>query len=311
MEYHIEQYNDWLSSNIGLIDAFSEDALRSLTLHLLLGRNYRLVTEQNTKSRQILTHLWLSDVAKNAKMSFGDNWRIKLLEDLSCIRRKSKEQKYLQIWLTGLTNKTLKNIGGTQNDLPDILETLEHHIQTLLMTINREDDIDHAWLLMMAGAATLSIRGTDKSKIGKRLEHVFIRSALTILGLQENTNFWMNVDRDLEVDRETDAEVETSRGRIRIEVGLIASGNQEVVEDKINRVGDNGVVIFDMVGSRTRIYDTANRRRVKLIQIRHGNPLQELYNHLSPLTRAALHNPPSSEEEIKESVLQLDSSVFT
>ena len=206
--------------------------------------------------------------------------------------------------------KTLTNLGGTLQELPEFLSTLEQHIQNLLTTINRENDIDHAWLLMMAGAATLSIRGADKSSIGKKLEHVFIRSTLNILGLQENANFWMNIGRDLEVDRETDAEVETSRGRIRIEVGLIAAGNQEVVEDKINRVGDNGVVIFDMAGARTRIHDTANRRRVKLIQIRHGNPLQELYNHLSTLTRVELCQPPQSEEEISEAVLQLDSSVF-
>ncbi|MBN2010308.1 CfrBI family restriction endonuclease [candidate division KSB1 bacterium] len=73
----------------------------------------------------------------------------------------------------------------------------------------------------------------------------------------------MNIERDLEVDREADAEVESRRGRLRIEVGLIASGNQEVIEDKISRVGRNGIILFDILGSRTRVYQTAENNGVK------------------------------------------------
>lgn len=56
-----------------------------------------------------------------------------------------------------------------------------------------------------------------------------------------------------------------------------------VIEDKINRVGTNGVVLFDKVVQNTRIYETADRHRVKLIQIRNNQPLVEMYRHLSGL----------------------------
>ena len=90
-----------------------------------------------------------------------------------------------------------------------------------------------------------------------------MKAALSIIGLRDGENFWMNIDRDNEVDRETDAEIETKRGRVRMEVGLIASGNQEVIEDKIGRVGRGGIVLFDIVGSKTRIYDTAAKNGVE------------------------------------------------
>ena len=310
MDYCINEYRDWISSNAALTDAFSEGGLRNLTLCLFMGRNYRTIAEHNTKSRQALTHLWLSDITDSARAEFGTEWRKELLNDLASIQRKTAEQKYLQLWLNGLADKTRKNLDIKISDLPEFLNTIEQQLHTLLASINREDDIDRAWLLMMAGSATLSIRGSEKAKIGKKLEQVFLKSALRIIGLEENVNFWMNLDRDEIADRETDAEVEISRGRIRIEMGLIAEGNQEVTEDKINRVGENGVVIFDKVGTRSRIHETAARRRVKLIQIRHSNPLQELYNHLFPLTRVELIRPPETEEEITNTVSNLESTIF-
>lgn len=102
----------------------------------------------------------------------------------------------------------------------------------------------------MAGSATLNIRGSQKSKVGKHFERILIKGLLSLLGFKKNENFWMNVGRDLKVEREADAEVESKRGRIRIEVGLIAAGNQEVIEDKIGRVGRNGIILFDKLGAK-------------------------------------------------------------
>ncbi|MCD8146280.1 MAG: CfrBI family restriction endonuclease [Clostridiales bacterium] len=194
--------------------------------------------------------------------------------------------------------------------MADIIVSLQEHIGQLLDRVQHDEYIDKTWLLMMAGSATLYLRGSDKSKIGKTLEGVLIRSMLTILGLHENENFWMNIDRDAEVDRETDCEIRTIRGRIRVEVGLIASGNQEVVEDKIGRVGTNGVVLFDKVGGNTRIYETADRHRVKLIQIRNNQPLVEMYRHLSGLVNIDLREPPELEQDIIDAVNHLPAEIF-
>ena len=310
MNYMIETYESWLNTHITLADAFSVESLKALTEHMLMGRNYRLITESNTKGKLMFTYLWLMDIVQNAKVDYGDGWQKELLDDLLSIRRKTPEQKNLMHWLVGLTAKTSVNLGVSKEDLPEFLNDVSIYLDQLFSSIDRQEDIDNAWLLMMAGSATLNIRGSDKSKIGKQLEKALIRACLHILGLEEDNNFWLNIQRDNEVDRETDAEIATQRGRIRVEIGLISSGNQEVTEDKIGRVGRNGVIIFDKVGSRTRIYDTAERHGVKLIQIRNNQPLVELYRHLQPLVSIELNAPPELENDIHDAVFSLPDEIF-
>lgn len=311
MDYKVTQYRNWMNENISLTNAFSEESMRAMAYHVLMGRNYRLITENNTKSKLTLTYLWLSDVVNEAQSEYGDEWKTKIVQDLMDTRHRTDEQKDLLLWLVGLTQKTSKNLGIQKRDLPTVMQELQEYIGDLLNKINRYDDMDKAWLLMMAGSATLNIRGSDKSKVGKVLEGVIIRSILSILGLKENVDYWMNIDRDELVERETDCEIRTKRGRIRVEVGLISSGNQEVIEDKISRVGKQGVVLFDKVGTNTRIYNTADSHNVKLIQIRGNQPLVEMYRHLLPLVDITLNEPPELEEKIKEAIYNLPANIFS
>lgn len=312
MNYNLDEYRQWLTENIKLTDAYSPESLRLLTLHLLMGKNYRLITEKNTKDKLLFTYLWLSDIVTEAQREFGENWQSSLIDDLFNTRRKTPEQKNLMYWLIGLTAKTSVNLGVSTADIPNVMTDLLTHVRDLFNQIGRQDDVDDTWLLLMAGSATLNIRGSEKSKIGKVLEKVMIRAILSILGLEENINFWTNIDRDLEVDREADAEIATNRGRIRIEVGLISSGNQEVTEDKISRVGRNGIILFDKVGTRTRIYQTAERHAVKLVQIRNNQPLIEIYRHINPLvgTGVQLIEPPTNERDILQRLNELPDHVF-
>ncbi len=310
MNYNIEQYRRWIEENITLTDAYSPQSLRILTHHLLMGRNYRLITEKNTKDKLLFTYLWLSDIVSEAQREFGENWQSELVENLFSTRNKTPEQNNLLYWLIGLTAKTSVNLGVKKEDIPSVMSDLLNHVRTLFNQIGRNEQINDAWLLLMAGSATLNIRGSEKSKIGKVLEKVMVRAMLSMLGLEENVNFWTNIQRDLEVDREADAEIATNRSRIRVEVGLISSGNQEVIEDKISRVGRNGVILFDKVGNRTRIYPTAERHSVKLIQIRNNNPLLELYRHIQPLVGIPIIEPPVNENDIMESLSRLPDSVF-
>lgn len=310
MDYKLEQYNEWLKQCVSLTDAFSEQSMRKMAFHVLMGQNYRLITENNTKNRLTLMYMWINDVVSAAKAEYKDDWKSKLVGDLMNTRHRTAEQDDLMYWLVGLTHKTSTNIGVKKQDLPDVMEKLQVHIKELMVKIDRYKDMDKAWLLMIAGSATLTIRGSDKSKVGKVLEGVIIRTMLNILGLKENEDFWMNIDRDDEVERETDCEVRTKRGRIRIEVGLISSGNQEVVEDKINRVGRQGVILFDKVGKNTRIYTTADNHNVKLIQIRGNQPLIEMYRHLKPLVDIDLIDPPNLEKDIKAAVDKLPANIF-
>ncbi len=310
MDFQVETLREWFTRNVQLADALSPIALRNLTTHILLGQNYRFITEQNTKSKLAFTNLWISDVVELAQEHYGVDWKQRMLSELLAKRNKSQEEQYLEYWLVGLTKKTLVNLSGTTSELPTFLTELETQLRNTLSTINRVDDLDKAWLLMMAGSSTLSIRGADKSTIGKALEKTVLRTILVLLGFQENVNFWVNLNRDNEVERETDAEVQTRRSRVRVEMGLIAQGNQEVVEDKVNRVGQNGIVIFDKVGANTRIYDTAARHHVKLVQIRNNQPLLDVYRHLQPLVDFTLNQPPQTETDIHTAVNALPGTIF-
>lgn len=310
IDYGTAEYRRWLSENVTLSSAFSVESLRKITAHVLMGRNYRLITETNTKDKLMLTYLWLLGIIRKAKNEFGDEWKEGLLNDLLSKRRLDTQEKSLLYFLVGLTHKTATNISVTKSDLPQVMGDLIMHMNELFTEINRKNDLDEAWILMVAGSITLNIRGSDKSKVGKHFEKVIVKAALTILGLTENETFWMNIDRDNEVDRETDAEILTRRGRVRMEVGLIASGNQEVIEDKIGRVGRGGIVLFDVVGTRTRIHETATRSGVELIQIRNNQPLVQLHRHLNTRVQGELNVPPTMEAEVIRAVNDLPNELF-
>lgn len=311
IDYKLEKYREWLDTNITLSDPFSTDALRKLTYHLFMGKNYRLLTEPNTKGQLLATFLWLSEIQEEAKANYNSEWVKGLFDDIYSQKRKPKELQNLLYWVMGLTNKTANNLGLHKEDYPEILNETMDFFDKLLAKVQKKAFKDNAWLLLMAGSATLNIRGSQKSKVGKHFERIFIKGLLNILGFEENENFWMNVGRDLEVEREADAEVESKRGRIRIEVGLIAAGNQEVIEDKIGRVGRNGIILFDKLGAKTRVYQTAENSGVKLVQIRNSNPLLDVYRHLRPLVKFELTEPPNEPTELEKLVNDLPEEIFT
>jgi len=300
----------WLQNNVILSDSDSPQSLRIMTHHILMGKNYRHLTEQKTKDKLILTYVWLYDLVTKAKKELGNHWQQKMIDELQSRNCKPKELKNLMYWLVGLTDKTCTNIGESLNSTPNAMSDLLIHVKTMLKDINREESIDMAWMMLMSGSATLNIRGSEKSFNGKRLEKIIIRSILAILGMVENEHFWINLDRDDEVDRETDAEIQTRRTRIRVEVGLIAPGNQEVIEDKIGRVGRNGIVIFDKVGKNSRIQNTADKASVKLIQLRNNQPLKAVYQHISPLMDIEIQEPPETSQDIKDAIMKLPDDVF-
>jgi hypothetical protein len=49
INYGTEEFSKWLSENLTLSGAFSVESLKAVTAHVLMGRNYRLITETNTK----------------------------------------------------------------------------------------------------------------------------------------------------------------------------------------------------------------------------------------------------------------------
>ena len=67
----------------------------------------------------------------------------------------------------GLTHKTasINTIG--REDFEEYLNEATTRYDNLLSTLKDDEQKDKAWLLLMAGSATLNIRGSQKSTIGK------------------------------------------------------------------------------------------------------------------------------------------------
>lgn len=309
------------------VSSYSPSEVREIVFALFTGKNYRSLTEKPARQAISVFAGWILNLAHRASIEFGNTWKENLLI-LASRRRSTKEEKWLKLWLLGLTQKTAVNLGVksdmyedyqrmVKDSTDDIVEQLEW--KTSIIELSHEEfervslsPSDSIWLLQIAGAAVLTIRGSKKAIAGKRLEKAIARGALRVLGLKENEHFWLNIGRDIEVDREIDAEIVTRRGRIRMDIALIGTGNQEVSEDKLGRVGKNGIVLVDILGPKSQVPKNAARHEVRVIQLRNNLALTELHSYLDPLmpSGVVIRKPPTNEVRIKKLLDELPDDVF-
>ena len=275
-------------------DPFSPEGQREATAKILTGLNYRLFFEGITRQKLLETYQELTKIA-NENPDNDEMWKRNLRETIQ-----SGKDKELRYWLIGLTAKTATNLNLKTTELPGFFdETMKE-----LTNEYKEETRDTA-LLLWAGAATLTIRGSQKSKIGKLLEKSIAKSALLIIGLNEDKeDFRLNVKPDQEVSRETDVEVKTPRGWLRMEMALIGKGNSEVIGDKVGRMDRNGVILMDVLPNDSSAHNTAKLRGVKLIPMRNGHPVEELRCHLHDL-KVSVQEESISSEEVETRVLSL------
>lgn len=331
-DWHRDDLNRWWKSRPLIRDAFSADAVRQAVLHLMTGGNYRDITERVVREKLHIYHSWLLQIVHRARNEYGKDWVRELLARLNEAKNKEKILADMRVWLLGLTHKTEQNLALSKKDSNEILSFVNEMLSlcnevagkqrwsngTITIdlrnnstnAIEKLDLAESLWFLQMVGATSLTVRGSNKAVYGKRLERAFLRAGLELLGLQLNENYWLNIERDEEVDREADGEVETKRGRVRIDIGLIGEGNQEVPEDKLNRVGRNGIVIVDRLGRQSTVLNTAERLGVKLIQIRHNFPMSEIYEHLNPIIKKSILPPGKTRAELKKQLDALPEEIF-
>ena len=287
-----------------LYDLNSAEGVRQIVAALCQGYNYRLYTEGQTRTELLDAYGRLAAVRRRlpANASHSD-WMAAMRAELGA------GSNDLAWWLLGLTNKTANNLGIRSNERPAYLEEIARHLREIVAN-SPDFSFEDAMLMLWAGAATLTVRGARKSSAGKRLERAFLRAGLITLGLEESVDFWLNMQRDVEVSREIDVEIASRRGRIRVEMGLIERGNQEVIEDKINRVGTGGMVIFDQIGPRSNARQTAENNQVCFIQIRNNRPLTAMYDFLNDRVSKTLIEPPSDAGSIAATLNALPDDVF-
>lgn len=310
------------------VSSYSPSEVREIVFALFTGKNYRSLTEKPARQAISVFAGWILNLAHRVRIEFGDEWKEELLK-LASRRRSTQEEKWLKLWLLGLTQKTAVNLGVKSDMREDyqrmvkastdqVVELLEWQPSIIELASDELERVslspsDSIWLLQIAGAAVLTIRGSKKAIAGKRLEKAIARTALRVLGLTEGEHFWLNIGRDLEVDREIDAEIITRRGRIRIDIALIGTGNQEVSEDKLGRVGRNGIVLVDILGPRSQVPRNAARHEVRVIQLRNNFALSELHSYLDPLMPpgVTINNPPTNEARLKRLLSELPDDVFS
>lgn len=287
-----------------LYDLNSAEGVRQIVAALFQGYNYRLYTEGQTRNQLLDAYRQLSAIKQRLPANAGHaEWMDAIQAELD------RAGNDLAWWLLSLTNKTAQNLGIPRDERLDYLDEVVRQVREVADN-SLGHSFDNAMLMVWAGAATLTIRGSRKSTAGKTLERAFLRAGLTILGLEEETDFWLNMQRDAEVPREIDVEIASRRGRIRVEMGLIERGNQEVIEDKINRVGTGGMVIFDQIGPRSNARQTAENNQVGFIQIRNNRPLSEMYGFLNERVGKTLAEPPVEADGIIAAVSQLGDDLF-
>ena len=306
----IQEYARWIRENMNTESLGTAQSIRCLILILLTGGNYRTTTEVMTNSKLISMSALLVKIYNQFRNEHGETWREELYNAIDRLPNTDDYKNKLLVWMMGLTKKTASNITLPRNEYEEYFGTLMRRFDELSEPLT-DDERAYAWLLMVAGSSALTIRGSDKSKNGKMLEGIFLKTMLELLGFTRDVNYWTNLERDAEVERETDAEVQSRRGRIRIELGLIESGNQEVIEDKIARVGERGIVIYDHIGPNSNIGTTAENNNVHLIGVRGNYPLTLLREYLAPLVDIQLRVIPDEHDMLERLLNELSDDFFT
>ena len=249
-------------------DPFSAEGLQAASARILTGTNYRLFFDGITRRDLLKAYTELHKISRNYPND-DEKWRASVRE---LIQQSGGGKDNIRYWLIGLGKKTAQNLGLKVSDYPAVFDMMLEDIANYPSHIKTRDIA----LLMWCGAATLTIRGSLKSKIGKALELSLARSALAVLGLAESDHFQVNIRADDEVARQMDCEMRTPRGMIRMEIGLIGTGNTEVVGDKVERMGKNDIVLVDTLPPKSSMWKTAESSQVKIIQMRNNNPAGHL-----------------------------------
>ena len=283
-------------------DPYSPEGKREAAASVLTGVNYRIFFEDATQRRLLAAYRDLRDLA-NAHPNDEKAWRASIKKRLA---ESAGEGLIMREWLVGLTKKTAQNLETSDSEFPVLFDKIMTQIEQSAKGKARRDMA----LLLWGGTATLAIRGSMKSKTGKALEKILAKTALTVIGLdQSKGDFRLNVGADAEVERETDAEIRTPRGAVRMEIGLIGKGNSEVISDKVGRMERNGVIMLDLLPVDSSAYQTAANRGVCLIQIRNNNPVEELRQHFMNLG-VGVQGEPITQEEVHERILAMPLEAF-
>lgn len=291
------------AKGVDLIEKIGAEAVRDVLHEVFSGRNLRDSTEFLTRQRIAALNLALVQMYINGlkcDSSFVTNLP-NLAKDQLKEGRLSKEEKWLSLWVLGLTQKASQNVLRDSSDALDIYtqkyigvcdEIVAEAIKTygeLSGTFSAGNyDVKFSWqtlssLLNTSGTQTLAIRGSEKSAYGKLFEKLILGALLSMLGFKYSETqqagdgvFWLS---SREQKRESDATLLYKKGLgIRFDIGFIGRGNSEITLDKVSRFERHAevltekyymatIIIVDTVGKGSRVEELAKEIDGDIVQM--------------------------------------------
>ncbi|HPH97874.1 MAG TPA: CfrBI family restriction endonuclease [Anaerolineaceae bacterium] len=294
------------------IERLGVETARHVVLGVLKGENIRTQTEPLTRRRVAIATgaiIYLFARGWGEIDGFTDNLSELALEQMDNTSQSKKESFWPAQWLIGLTGKSIQNVLRSnpelrreyisdfntaveeasqrcQEDFGDISLNLGYFInEEYKQNIRPLSWRDITRLSTAIGAATLTIRGSEKSTYGKLFERLIMGSVLSILGFEHVENgqscklekvFWLSDSSDV---RECDATIRLRPGKlVRFDIGFIGRGNPEIMKDKLSRyaneIEQNGstyfsqtFIIVDKMPGTTKTLDSALKSGTEIVQM--------------------------------------------
>lgn len=309
------------ASGSRLVRELSMDVVRAVVYDVLTGRNLRDSTEVLTRRKIAMVNLAIVEMfIRGYSLSPDFITTLPTMAAESLQRRRSdKAERWLAQWILGLTDKSVQNV--LRDDVKALVEYRDVYIRTCQKAV--EDTVNERgslagqlelspelraevnWLFVLylantVGASTLTLRGSDKSTIGKLFERLVLGSLLSILGFkfggldkaEERAGMFVLSSRDKN-ERESDATLFYGLGQaVRFDIGFIGRGNPEIIKDKLSRFEREKIfegrkwyvdtfVLADRIPERGDIQAQAARIPATLIQMSLGYWPQEVAQQLS------------------------------
>ncbi len=306
-------------SGAELVRQIGLDVVRGVVLDILTGRNLRDSTEVLTRRRITTLNLATVNLFLQGAARSDDfvNQLPYLATDILAQKRLKKTEKWLALWVLGLTDKAVQNV--LRDDPDALIRYRDRYLETCREVIANHEQVggqlsgelrlgtevkaEINWLLLTyllntIGAQTYAIRGSEKSIYGKLFEKLVLGSLLHILGFKFVTPppehfervFWLS---SREERRESDATLLYEAGQgVRFDIGFIGRGNPEISLDKVTRfereisLGRSRwylatIILVDRIGANSRIERLAQEVNGTIIQMSAGYWPQQVARELN------------------------------
>ncbi len=291
-------------SGTNFIRQIGFDIIRGILFDVLTGKNLRDSTEPLTRRRITALNLAMMSLFLKGSSHSPDflHHLPYLASNILTHKGIPKAERWLAQWMLGLTDKAVQNVLRDNKALLEVYrdgyiqacqEIVDNHKSIYgelagELKLSSESEIHIDWLFMTyllnaIGAETLTIRGSDKSSLGKLFEKLVLGSLLSILGFRQVAPhqlgegvFWLSSSSE---KRESDATLLYELGKgVRFDIGFIGRGNPEISLDKVTRfqreeilAGERfymaTIIIVDRIGGNSRIVDMARAVHGHIVQM--------------------------------------------